>query len=45
LWKRGINGSGTTIALVEGWNDPNLNATVAAFDNQLGLPSPSIRTI
>jgi subtilase family serine protease len=45
LWKLGINGTGTTIALVEGWNDPSLNSTVAAFDAQLGLPSPSIRTI
>ena len=45
LWKQGVNGTGTTIALVEGWNDPQLNATMVAFDRQLGLPSPSIRTI
>jgi subtilase family serine protease len=45
LWRKGIDGTGTTIALVEGWNDPLINDAVQRFDQQYGLPDPDIQTI
>jgi hypothetical protein len=45
LWRRGIDGAGTTIAVVEGWNDPAIGQEVRTFDVALGLPDPQITTI
>jgi len=45
LWKRGIDGFGTTIAVIEGWNDPNVSKVVAGFDKTYGLPNPQITTV
>ena len=45
LWKRGIDGSGTTVAVIEGWDDPGINKAVDAYDKQFGLPNPQIQTI
>jgi len=46
LWKRGIDGTGTTIAVIEGWKDSPLTAKfIASRDKQLGLPNPQITTI
>jgi subtilase family serine protease len=45
LWLRGIDGAGTTIAVMEGWNDPNVASVVAGFDKIFGLPNPQITTI
>ncbi len=45
LWRRGIDGAGTTIALIEGWNDPFIASAVRQFDSVLGLPNPHITTI
>jgi subtilase family serine protease len=45
LWRQGIDGAGSTVALVEGWNAPNLTGDLAGFDNRLGLPAPDIQTI
>ena len=45
LWTKGVDGTGTTIALVEGWNDPNIGAAMTKFDRQFGLPDPRIRTV
>jgi hypothetical protein len=46
LWKRGIDGTGTTIAVIEGWRAGPLLATLMAIrDKQLGLPDPQIKTI
>jgi hypothetical protein len=45
LWKRGIDGSGTTVAVIEGWDDPNVGRVVAEFDKTYGLPNPQIRTV
>jgi len=45
LWRRGIDGAGTTIAVIEGWNDPRIGQQVASFDKLLGLPNPQIQTI
>jgi subtilase family serine protease len=45
LWKQDIDGYGTTIAVIEGWADPGISKTVAAFDKTYGLPDPQIKTI
>jgi subtilase family serine protease len=45
LWAKGIDGTGTTIALIEGWNDPRIDASMSKLDRQFGLPAPDIRTI
>jgi Subtilase family len=44
LWKKGIDGTGTTIALIEGWDDPQINDVIKTFDQQYGLPDPDIQT-
>ena len=45
LWKQGIDGAGTTIAVIEGWDFPGIRKEVARFDSQFGLPNPQIQTI
>ena len=45
LWRKGIDGAGTTIAVIEGWNFPPIATTVASFDKVFGLPDPQIQTI
>jgi subtilase family serine protease len=45
LWEQGIDGSGTTVAVIEGWDDPNIGKQIAAFDKPFGLPNPQIQTI
>jgi subtilase family serine protease len=45
LWLKGIDGAGTTIAVMEGWNDPNIAKAVAGYDKMFGLPNPRITTI
>jgi subtilase family serine protease len=46
LWRKGIDGAGTTIAVIEGWNLGNIGQIVAGFDKQFDLPAPpSLRTI
>jgi len=45
LWRQGIDGAGTTIAVIEGWNDPSITTVVRRFDAALGLPNPTITTI
>jgi subtilase family serine protease len=45
LWKRGIDGTGTTIAVIEGWNNPGIASFMARFDKLLGLPKAQIKTI
>ncbi len=45
LWRHGIDGAGTTIAVIEGWNDPFITSAVRQFDSALGLPNPHITTI
>jgi subtilase family serine protease len=45
LWAKGIDGTGTTIALVEGWDDPLIDSVMTKVDEELGLPAPDIRTI
>jgi subtilase family serine protease len=45
LWTQGIDGSGETIALLEGWDNPNIAKIVASYDQALDLPNPQISTI
>ena len=45
LWLKGIDGAGTTIAVMEGWKDPNIAKAVAGYDKMFGLPNPRITTI
>jgi subtilase family serine protease len=45
LWRKGIDGTGTTIALIEGWADPEINQVIKDFDRTYGLPDPEIQTI
>ncbi|HEX3790764.1 MAG TPA: S53 family peptidase [Pseudonocardiaceae bacterium] len=45
LWLKGIDGTGTTIALIEGWDDPQINTVIDTFDKKYGLPDPDIQTI
>ncbi|MBV8943358.1 MAG: hypothetical protein JO240_16655, partial [Solirubrobacterales bacterium] len=45
LWLRGIDGAGTTVAVIEGWHNTNIAKIVAGFDKLLGLPNPKITTI
>ncbi len=45
LWRKGIDGAGTTVAVIEGWNYPGITRQVDAFDKAYGLPNPHIATI
>jgi subtilase family serine protease len=45
LWRRGIDGAGTTVAVIEGWNDPGVAAEMARYDRLLGLPKVNLTTI
>jgi len=45
LWLKGIDGTGTTVAVIEGWDDPNVTAFIHARDLRYGLPDPEIETI
>jgi subtilase family serine protease len=45
LWEEGIDGSGTTVAVIEGWDDPNIAATMSTFDTKYDLPAADISTI
>jgi len=45
LWKHGIDGTGTTVAVIEGWDDPQIASVAHNFDQKLGLPDPQIQTI
>jgi subtilase family serine protease len=46
LYKKGLTGKGTTIAVVDSFGDPQAAANLAKFDKAFGLPAPpSIKTI
>jgi hypothetical protein len=40
LWRQGIDGAGTTIAVLEGWDFPDITEALAEFDKATGLPDP-----
>jgi subtilase family serine protease len=45
LWLKGIDGTGTTVAVIEGWDDPGIAAYIHVRDLRYGLPDPVIQTI
>ena len=45
LWLKGIDGTGTTVAVIEGWDDPNVASFIHTRDLRYGLPDPVIQTI
>ncbi len=45
LWRRGIDGTGTTVALIEGWSDPGIAAFMTQVDKLFGLPKAQVKTI
>ena len=45
LWLKGIDGTGTTVAVIEGWDDPGIAAYIHVRDVRYGLPDPDIETI
>lgn len=45
LWQQGVDGSGTTVAVIEGWDDPQINTVMTQFDQRYGLPDPQIQTV
>jgi subtilase family serine protease len=45
LWKQGIDGYGTTIAVMEGWDFPGIGKAVDHYDHIFGLPNPDIQTV
>ncbi len=45
LWRDGIDGAGTTVAVVGEWNSPAVARMLALADRKYGLPTPQITTI
>jgi subtilase family serine protease len=45
LWLKGIDGTGTTVAVIEGWDDPGIDAHIHVRDVRYGLPDPVIQTV
>ena len=45
LWQKGTDGAGTTIAVLEAWADPQVQANTDSFFSTLHLPNPQIQTI
>jgi subtilase family serine protease len=45
LWRKGIDGAGTTVALIEGWNDPDLAKDMHQYFHRLGMADPDVTTI
>lgn len=39
------SGAGTTIAIVDAYNDPNIKSDLAAFDAQYGLPAANLTVV
>jgi subtilase family serine protease len=45
LWAKGVDGSGTAVAVLEGWDDPHIQSDLTSLDAQLGLPDTTIDTV
>lgn len=45
LWAKGIDGFGTAVAVMEGWEDPNIQAELNTLDAQIGLPDTTVTTV
>jgi subtilase family serine protease len=44
LYVRGINGTGTRIAIIDAFGDPSMSKDLSSFDSQTGLPAPTMNT-
>jgi subtilase family serine protease len=40
LWKKGIDGAGTTVAVIEGWDDPGIQTIYPSGDGKLPAQCP-----
>ena len=45
LWNKGIDGAGTSVAVIEGWDLPSIQSTLNSLDNQIGLPHTTVQTV
>ncbi len=45
LWKKGIDGDGTAVAVLEGWNYPDMQSDLNTLDDQIGLPHATVETV
>ncbi|WP_203923247.1 S53 family peptidase [Rugosimonospora africana] len=45
LWKQGVDGCGTAVAVLEGWEYPNTQADLDTLDAQIGLPNTTVETV
>lgn len=45
LWKKGIDGTGTSIATIVSYGDPNIQAVIDSYDAHYGLPKANVTII
>jgi len=45
LYRQGITGTGATIAIVDPYGSPTLDADLATFDSAAGLPAPDLKVV
>jgi subtilase family serine protease len=45
LWKQGVDGCGTAVAVLEGWEYPNMQSDLNTLDAQIGLPDTTVETV
>ncbi len=45
LWNQGIDGTGTSVAVIVGWDLPGIQATLNTLDAQIGLPDTTVTTV
>ena len=45
LWHQGIDGTGASVAVIEGWEYPNMQSDLNTLDDQVGLPHTTVTTI
>src|SRR5437660_4937983 len=45
LWTQGIDGFGTSVAVMEGWDLAGIQQTLDTLDDQVGLPHTTVQTV
>jgi subtilase family serine protease len=45
LYSKGINGKGTTIAIIDAFGSPSIKSDLAVFDQTFGIPAPPSFTV
>lgn len=45
LWTQGVDGFGTTVAVMEGWARPDIQTRLNTLDDQVGLPHTTVTTV